>query len=548
MGVSTPMTAPRRADDVTAPAPEMTPPRVSVGRTGSLLWSATGVEAFLLALVAVAPLGGISQTISPLARAWPALLLPARALFGGMLVDGSAPSERAGTQLALFAVLLMGATCAAFAGLLYAKGITKANRSHLALALGCTALFGVTLLLLPSLPSDDVFSYILYGRIAAVHHANPLMSAPSAFPSDPFLRLVFWRGVRSVYGPAWLGLSAALTALSELFGGTLATYVLAFKLAGFGAHLANAALIWVILGRLAPNRRLAGTILYAWNPLCLLEFCASAHNDAVMLTCALLGVYFLLRHWEVAALVAFGLSISIKYVLLALLPFYLIMIVRQMREGEQPVRAIAAGLAWRVAIIVGTLGLTLLPFWAGPATLSAILYSPPAQQLDNSIIEALSWPLRSLFQAVGALPTAGASLAQTLLRLAAFAVYAVLWLRLLPRVRELRNMLSAWAWALFWYATVASGWFWPWYATWPVAIVALLAWSEITVAVLLLAGSVLTLYAFMPLYAAGIYGVRAWIVFLPPLGYLIWQRWGATFKKVWRTRARLRFERAGPHA
>jgi hypothetical protein len=492
-----------------------------------LLWCAAGVEAFLLALVAVAPLGGISQTISPLARVEPTLLLPARLLFGDALVDASIPPERGWPALALFAVLLVGASCAAAVALPYARRISVAGRPHLALALGGAAVFGLTLMLLPSLPSDDVFSYILYGRIVAVHHANPLLTAPSTFPNDPFVRLVFWRGVRSVYGPAWLAVSAGLTALAEAFGGTLTGYVLLFKLLGVAAHLANVALIWAILGRLAPRRRLLGTLLYAWNPLCLLEFCASAHNDALMLTFALLGIYLLMLRWEAAALVAFGLSISIKYVLLALLPFYLVLVAREMIAAGAAPRRIAGGLAWRLGVVVGVVALTAIPFWSGPATLGSIIYSPPAQQLDNSLVEALSWPLRYLLGAFGLGHAAAAALAQTLLKLAALIGFVVLWLRLFPRVRTLESMLVAWGWTLFWYAAVASGWFWPWYATWAVGIVALVPWGELTVAALLLSGGVLTLYAFLPLYAAPVYGLRAWIAFLPALGYVLWQRWGA---------------------
>ncbi len=164
--------------------------------------------------------------------------------------------------------------------------------------LGATLLFGVTLLLLPSLPSDDVFSYILYGRISAVHGANPLIATPADFPNDPFLSLVFWRDVRSVYGPVWLLLSSGLSLLAQALGGSLVVYVLLFKLLGLAAHLGNTLLIWAILGRLAPKRpgrQLLGTLVYAWNPLCLLEFCASAHNDAVMLFFLLLAVYCLVR-------------------------------------------------------------------------------------------------------------------------------------------------------------------------------------------------------------------------------------------------------------
>ncbi len=300
--------------------------------TRSLLAVAITMEVFLLGLVAVAPLGGVSQTISPLARTWPWLLAPARLVFGGAEVGGSIPPERGWPALALFAVLLVGMSCLAALLIPLCRRSPHAShpsRGYLVLALCATAIFGLTLVLLPSLPSDDIFSYILYGRISVIHHANPFIVVPSSFPGDPFLRLVFWQGTRSVYGPAWLLLSDGVTVLAEVLGGSLASYVLLFKLLGLAAHLANALLIWLILGRVAPNRQLLGTLLYAWNPLCLLEFCASAHNDAVMLTFALLGVYCLVRGWDFGALVSFGLSISVKYVMLALLPFYLVLVFRQ---------------------------------------------------------------------------------------------------------------------------------------------------------------------------------------------------------------------------
>lgn len=547
-----------------------------------LLAIAALVEAFLLGLVAVAPLGGVSQSISPLARVWPWLLAPARLLFGDALVDGSVPAERGWPALALFAVLLVGASAGAALAVPLCRRNQGAGRHALALALGCAAAFGVTLVLLPSLPSDDVFSYILYGRIGAVHHANPLVAAPSAFPHDPFLLLVFWRGVPSVYGPVWLLLSEVVTVIAEGLGSALATYVLLFKLLGLLAHLANAALIWAILGRMAPRRRMLGTLLYAWNPLCLLEFCASAHNDAVMLTFALLGVYCLARGWDVRAatvngerrerggkervetsgrreaggrlaayfadweralllvagqraavlwelgvVVCFGLSIATKYVLLALLPLYLALVWWRgyYARGEEW-RRLALALLWRVGVVLGVVVVTALPFWAGPRTLGAILYSPPAQQLDNSLLEAVSWPLRALAEAMGISPRArAAALVENGLKLLGLMGFTVVWVAQFRRVRSPGGMLVGWAWALFGYVVIASGWFWPWYVTWVVVFAALVPWGMLSVATLLLAGGVLTLYAFLPLYAAPVYGFRALLAFGPALLYLGWQRW-----------------------
>ena len=71
--------------------------------------------------------------------------------------------------------------------------------------------------------------------------------------------------------------------------------------------------------------------------------------------------------------------------------------------------------------------------------------------------------------------------------------------------------------------TVASGWFWPWYVTWVVALAALLAPGELVVAALLLAGGALTLYAFLPLYTAPVYGFRSLFAFGPALGYLLYR-------------------------
>jgi alpha-1,6-mannosyltransferase len=485
------------------------------------------MEGFFLALWAVAPLGGVTQSRSPLVAVWPWLLAPARVIFGDTLVATSVPPNEGWLQLALFALLLVGAALAAAWGLLIVRR-SAAPPYALAFALGTTALFALTLALLPSLPSDDLFSYILYGRISAVHHANPLVVLPSDFPHDPFLQMVYWRDVRSVYGPVWLALSGGLALLAEALGGSLAVYAALFKLLGVAAHLLNAWLIWLILGRLAPKARLLGTLFYAWSPLCLLEFGASAHNDALMLTFLLLGVYCLTRGttaWDAAAMIAFGLSIATKYVPLALIPLYFALVIWTARGRDASWRKTLGTVAWRGALLAGTILLALAPYWAGPQTINALLFSPPAQQLDNSLLESLSWPLRWLAEGVGLTHAAAKSLVETLLKVTALLVFLALYLWEFRRARTLPGMLAGWGWILLWYALVASGWFWPWYVTWAVGVVALCAWGRLSVATLLLAGGALTLYGFLPLQSASIYGYRSLVAFGPALVYLLWQAW-----------------------
>src|SRR5260370_19667948 len=78
-----------------------------------LLAIAAALECLFLWLMAVAPVGGVAQSISPLARAWPVLLAPARLVFGDALVHGSLPPASGLPALALFAVLLLAASCVA---------------------------------------------------------------------------------------------------------------------------------------------------------------------------------------------------------------------------------------------------------------------------------------------------------------------------------------------------------------------------------------------------------------------------------------------------
>src|SRR5260221_3725523 len=78
-----------------------------------LLAIAAALECLFLWLMAVAPVGGVAQSISPLARAWPILLTPARLVFGEALVNGSLPPARGWPALALFAALLVAASCVA---------------------------------------------------------------------------------------------------------------------------------------------------------------------------------------------------------------------------------------------------------------------------------------------------------------------------------------------------------------------------------------------------------------------------------------------------
>ena len=482
-----------------------------------------------LLVLATTTFSWVGMTVSPLTASWVRWTVPP-----GWNPSANAPTDvplPAPTALPLIAlsVALLLAATAAFWAVWRVRDLVLVDRAVLALVLSAAGIMGLLLVLLPVLPSSDLFSYIIYGRIGALHGANPLLTVPQQFASDPFFQQVAWQGTRSVYGPVWLMISDALTWLAQALGGTPAIYVALYKLLGLGAHLGNAVLIWGILTRIAPRRRLLGTLLYAWNPLALVEFAASGHNDALMLTLILLGIWFLTREQEIPALIAWGGSIATKYVLIVLLPLYLWHVASQImaHSGEETValwwrRCVAMG--WRAGVVVATVLVLLIPFWGGPQTLAALLNSPPAQQLDNSLMDMVSWPLASLVGALG-VTEPRLHVTSTLKVLGALG-FAAVWCWQLVR-RAPHDYLTAWTWALLGYLVLASGWFWPWYVTWPLIVIALRPLDRLTYAVVLLAASVLTIYSFLPLLSTPIYGYRSVLAFGPALGYLAWTWWHA---------------------
>ncbi len=142
-----------------------------------------------------------------------------------------------------------------------------------------TLVFSVTYLFAPAILtlSQDVFLYGLYGRLVTVYHVNPYSVSLGAFPHDLLQQGILQgtqatqatqavKGTRSP-GPVWIDLSIPVVLLARE---SVANVILGFRLIGLAAHLVNAVLIWVIVGKLKPEARIFATVLYAWNPLVLL--------------------------------------------------------------------------------------------------------------------------------------------------------------------------------------------------------------------------------------------------------------------------------------
>ena len=292
-------------------------------------------------------------------------------------------------------------------------------------------LAGAMLICTPFLLSHDLFVYADYGHTLLTYHTNLYFTPPLAISHSSITQLDDWTFSVAAYGPLWLGFST-LVALPG--GDHPLRYILGFRVLGLLAHIVNIWLVMRILresGR-APRTVMLGTLLYALNPLTLIESALGAHNDTEMITFLLLGTLLCLRaerrgfiHITDYALpaIAFSLAILIKFTSLPVLIFYLALLARKSwpataaaytgryfsdganeAEGTKGTRkGPEVRLSWQrwpadllKPVTAGLLsaGIVLLcyaPFWIGHSP-SAILKSfnaPPSARLaENSILRA----------------------------------------------------------------------------------------------------------------------------------------------------------------
>ena len=195
---------------------------------------------------------------------------------------------------------------------------------------------GLIYVLTPAMLSRDIFVYAGYGRIIVDHHANPYFTALSAFPQDPLSSFDDWKYSTAAYGPAWL----VICSIEAFFlGNAPVAYVLVFRLFGLASFLLNTWLVFTILRKMGRSSRtvVIGTLLFAWNPLVLLESCLGGHNDTFMVSLILLGILLCLHTEQhnfarpihyLTPIIAFTLAALVKFTALPLIPLYLIFLGR----------------------------------------------------------------------------------------------------------------------------------------------------------------------------------------------------------------------------
>ena len=270
-------------------------------------------------------------------------------------------------------------------------------------------LVGLVYVLAPVMLSRDIAAYAGYGRIIVVYRANPYYTVPAAFPHDSILQANDWQGVVAAYGPVWLVVCALSTLVA---GNSLLHYILFYRILGLTVHLFNIALVTAILRRMGHPLRttVIGTLLYAWNPLVLLESCMSGHNDIAMVTCILLGIFLCLRAEHdnfknirsyFPPILAFTCAALIKFTAAPIIVLYLVLLARHIFINTSFTRQQSMWTRWLSTLRITTSvalasilvsGILYMPLWFGhtPQEIAASLSSPPASRLAfGSLLLAL---------------------------------------------------------------------------------------------------------------------------------------------------------------
>jgi hypothetical protein len=258
---------------------------------------------------------------------------------------------------------------------LYLAGLFVVRRRGASLVAVCAIAAAIQLVPLagPLLISRDVYAYWAYGRVAAVHHANPYSVATVRFHSDPAARAMapVWRSSKSVYGPVFSAASEGLAATS----GASAEF------AAFGYRLAAALGMLGVTGLallVAPAPGFAAAFV-GWNPFLAQNFAGGGHNDVWMMAFVLGALALAARRPRLAG-GSFALAVGMKWVALPLLPLQLLAEkgtrARAMLLGFGAVTAAFSALAF---VFFGTAWLfALAPFahrhshWALPSRLGTL--------------------------------------------------------------------------------------------------------------------------------------------------------------------------------
>jgi branched-subunit amino acid transport protein AzlD len=348
---------------------------------------------------------------------------------------GTLPETRSSLEI-FSSVALIGMFCAYGLALACIRAVSM---RALWIVIGVLA---VLLLLTPPLQLTDVFDYLGYARLGALHDLNPYTHVLAAMSRDPVYLFSTWHNLHSPYGELWIVLSYPLGLLPL----PVACWIL--KVTTVAAGVALLWLVGVCARRLGRDPRFSVAFL-ALNPIFLAYALGGFHNDLFMLVASTAAIAVFLGHRDRTAGALVIVAVAIKFMALLILPF---MVVAAWRDGRR----------WRV--LEGAL-LAAVPL----AALSLLLFGPtlPNVVQQTKILTPFSIP-NLLGLAFGVGGGTHAVLRDMTVAVAVVTIYQLIRFHRGPR----RDWLAGAGWATL--ALIASAsWLMPWYVTWLLPLAAL---------------------------------------------------------------------------
>ncbi len=329
-----------------------------------------------------------------------------------------------------------------------------------------TTLWLLPFVVVPPMGSRDVYSHACQGLLYA-EGLNPYEVGVASLPCPWIDSISFiWRDTPAPYGPLFVLIAAGIVKL----GGALVPIIVLFRLLAVVGVVLIAVCLPVLARRCGVPAERALWVALA-GPLVGTHLIGGPHNDALMLGLVVAGLALaLVRPGRPGALLTagalLGLAVAVKAPAIVVLPFAAYLAV----AGPYRFRALLRDGGWLAAGAVGAMGTVTAVSGLGVGWISGVSHSQDLIQFTSpptAVGMTLTYVGR-LFH-----PDFDAVAAVRLLALLLLAVFLVLlWWRSTPQPdMPARAPLRGAAFALAATVVLAPS-FHPWYATWPLVLIA----------------------------------------------------------------------------
>lgn len=181
----------------------------------------------------------------------------------------------------------------------------------------------ISIILVFSYPafSYDLFNYMFDAKTILIYHKIPYTVTPLTFQGvEPWLSFMHWTHIPSTFPPFWI----VLTIPFYLVGfGYFLGIMWSFKTLAAISYLAITWFIWKTLKLLDPKEATYGALLFALNPLVIVEALVSGHNDITMMAFAVAAFYLYIKKNRTSSFLLLSLSAATKIVTASLVPLFL---------------------------------------------------------------------------------------------------------------------------------------------------------------------------------------------------------------------------------